>query len=56
MQNYELKREVKTELTVRSPLRRRRAAVECSVIEEDEEEEEEMLVQHGSTTPQCPRR
>jgi hypothetical protein len=35
------KRGQKTELTGRSPLRRRRAAVDCSVIEEEEEGGEE---------------
>jgi hypothetical protein len=61
MQNCEWEREVKkTELTGRSPLRRRRSALDCSVIEEEEEEEEEeqeeMIIQHGSTTSQCPHR
>jgi len=34
------KRSKETELTGRSPLRRGRSALDCSVIEEEEEEEE----------------
>jgi len=36
--DYKLDREVKTQLTGRSPLRRGRCALDCSVIEEEEEE------------------
>jgi hypothetical protein len=39
MQNYKLEREVKTEFTGKSPLRRRSFALDCSAIEEEEEEE-----------------
>jgi len=36
MKNYKLHREVKkTELTGRSPLRRRRSTLDCSATEED---------------------
>jgi hypothetical protein len=35
------KRGQKTELTGRSPLRRRRSAIDCSATEEEEEEEED---------------
>jgi len=33
-----LEREVKTQLTSRSPLRGRRSALDCTAIEEEEEE------------------
>jgi hypothetical protein len=35
------KRDQKTDLTGRSPLRRGKSALDCIVIEEDEDEEEE---------------
>jgi hypothetical protein len=41
MQNYKLGRGQTTELTGRSPLRRRRCALGCSVIEEEGGGEEE---------------
>jgi hypothetical protein len=40
-QNCKLERKVKTELTGRSLLWRRRSALDCRAIEEEEEEEEE---------------
>jgi hypothetical protein len=41
MQNYQLEREVKTVLTGRNALRRRRFALDSSAIKEEEDEEEE---------------
>jgi hypothetical protein len=38
MQNYKLEREVKKQSSQRSPLRRRRSALDCSSIEEEEKE------------------
>jgi hypothetical protein len=42
MQNYKLETEFKkTELTGRSPLKRRRSAMDCSANEEEQEDQEE---------------
>jgi hypothetical protein len=41
METYKSEREVKTEVSVRSPLRMLKSALNCSAIEEEEGEEEE---------------